>query len=179
MWNLTTRMLLKRLPDSPVPHMFVALFAMVTGAIFCLTGCGSPPAITPLLRVSQAAMAQEIEHLQTDVERDNQHIQQTLNALDTAFSADLVQAAENEQLTPEWVEDAMAVYVPAREAVVRHEASLQQQRLRRQENLQAAMLAQNRAQQLLEKQDQLITQSTHFNVWKLLALENPLVLENK
>ena len=77
-------------------------------------------------------------------------------------------------LDAQWVRDAMEVYVPTREALVRHEASLTAERRTRQDNLRTAAEAQQRALELLEQQDKLITDTTHFNVWRLLQLENPV-----
>ena len=59
-------------------------------------------------------------------------------------------------------------------ALVRHEASLTAERRTRQDNLRTAAEAQQRALELLEQQDKLITDTTHFNVWRLLQLENPV-----
>ena len=137
-------------------------------------GCASPPSVAPLLRVSQQAMLAEVEHLNVDATRDAEQMKQSRASLDAAFDADLQQREQAGGLDAQWVRDAMEVYVPTREALVRHEASLTAERRTRQDNLRTAAEAQQRALELLEQQDKLITDTTHFNVWQLLQLENPV-----
>lgn len=164
-----------RLRDSV--HVLLTMSALLLLLLFVIIGCESPPSVSPLLRASSLAMAQEVEHLQTDITRDAQHMRETRLALDAAFDADLDQASSENRLTADWIKDAMVVYVPAREALVRHESKLKHERLSRMDNLQTAFEAQQRAMQLLERQDDLIRDTTHISIWRLLNLKNPLLLE--
>ena len=145
------------------------------GLVFAGAGCSSPPSVAPLLRVSQQAMLAEVEQLNVDVTRDAEQMRQSRVSLDAAFDADMDRIENLGELDATWVREAMGVYVPTREALVRHEAALATERLARQDNLRAAAEAQQRALQLLEQQDRLITETTHFSVWRLLQLENPVL----
>lgn len=164
-----------RKPESIRIVLVIATLFMLV--LFVLTGCESPPSVSPLLRASSQAMANEIGYLKTDMTRDAEHMRQTRLAMDAAFDADLDAVSENNQLTADWIKDAMVVYVPAREALVRHEATLQHERRSRIDNLETAVEAQLRALQLLEHQNDLIRDTTHISIWRLLNLENPLLLE--
>lgn len=163
-------------PDSIRLVLVIATLFMLL--LFMITGCESPPSVSPLLRASNQAMAREVAYLQTDKSRDTERMRQSRLAIDAAFDADLDLATQNNQLTAEWVRDAMVVYVPAREALVRHEATLHHERSQRIDNLNTAVQAQQRALQLLERQDDLIRDTTHISIWRLLNLKNPLILEN-
>ena len=127
-------------------------------------GCGSPPSVTPLLRMADRAMQDEVARMDDDLERDLYQLGQTRQALATAFDADL---AQQEQLTAQWVREGMDVYVAAREALTRQEMQLRRQRQQRQDNLRAAAQAVRRASRLLEQQDKLIEQTVGFDVWRL------------
>ena len=162
-------------PRSWLMHLVTLLFLLLLMMMFA--GCTAPPSVSPLLRVSQLAMQREIQHLQTDRMRDEEHLRQTRQSLDVAFEADLERIDQAGDLNAQWIRDAMLVYVPAREALLRHEATLEQERLTRMDNLQAAAEAQQRALQLIENQNALITNTTHFNMWRLLQLDNSLMLE--
>lgn len=59
-------------------------------------------------------------------------------------------------MTPAWVLEATTVYVAARDALIRHEQSLAQERGNRADNLRAAAAATHRAILLTEQQDGLL-----------------------
>ena len=160
----------------PLSRCLVLGSLWLSVAVGVLCGCESPPSVSPLLRASSMAVADEILHLQTDIARDREQLAQTRASLDAAFDADLEQAESNNTLNGEWIREAMVVYVPAREALVRHEATLATERQQRIDNLTTAVEAQQRALQLLERQDELIRDTTHFSVWRLINLNNPLMI---
>jgi hypothetical protein len=146
----------------------VGLAVAVLGTVAALAavgGCTSPPSVAPLLRVAEAAMVAEAERLAADVARDRAHVEQTRRSLSDAFDLDLEARGE---LSVAWVRDGVAVYVAAREALVRHEAALEAERRVRAENLDAAAYATRRAIELIERQDRLIVDATRMDVWRLL-----------
>lgn len=118
-----------------------------------LAGCSTPPSVAPLLRVTERALVEESGRLAEDAERDRVHTRQVLGSLDDAYRRDLEQA---EALTPGWVLEATTVYVAARDAVIRHELTLAQERGNRADNLRAAATATRRAILLIEQQDSLL-----------------------
>lgn len=122
-------------------------------AVIWMAGCTSPPSVAPLLRVTERALAEESARLAEDAQRDRVYARQVLGSLEDAYRRDLEQVGE---LTPEWVLEATGVYVVARDAVVRNEQSLAQQRARRADNLRAAAAATRRAVLLIEQQDGLL-----------------------
>ncbi|MEX0775198.1 MAG: hypothetical protein WD042_05730 [Phycisphaeraceae bacterium] len=130
------------------PLRLIVLLALL------VPGCTTPPSIAPLLRVVDQALADEAAHLDADAARDAAAMQQSRAMLADAYEADLKQTAD---LSPQWVLDATDAYVAAREIVLRHEFDLQAQRRQRADNLAAARQAQQRAMQLLERQDELVT----------------------
>jgi hypothetical protein len=128
-----------------------------------LASCTSPPSVAPLLRSAEQALTQEARLLQDDAARDAQQLAQTQATLAEAFEADL---RECPQLTAPWVLEATDVYVAAREELIRHDAMLTQQRQTRVDNLRLAAQAQQRAIELLERQDQLITGTSGADLWR-------------
>ena len=131
--------------------------------IMALAGCTSPPAVGPLLRSVGQVLAQEQKLLGDDAARDAEYLAQNQAALVEAFEADL---REQQDPSPQWVLEATRVYVASREALLRHDAQLQRQREIRADNLRMATQAQQRALELIEKQDQLVT-SAGVDVWRL------------
>ena len=127
-------------------------------------GCTSPPSVTPLLRVAEKAMLDEASRIDEDAHRDAAQIDQTRQTLASAFDADLAQV---KTLDAQWVKDAAEGYAVAREALARHEAALRSERSLRADNLRTAAQAQDRAIQLLERQDSLVTQITGLDLWRL------------
>ena len=139
-------------------------------------GCAAPPSVVPLLRVVDQALTREANRLAEDGARDVQFIEQTRRSLEAAFDADLLQT---DQLSVQWVRDAVGVYVSAQEALLRHEMKLQTDRGQQKENLLAAAQAQRRAISLIEQQDQLITQAVGFDLWRILSNPNTNNTENR
>ncbi len=143
--------------------------AVVMAAV--LGGCGSPPAVTPLLRVAERAVREEARRVEADGERDRLRLADARRSLDVAYDADL---STRDRLTPDWVRDATAVYVGAREALVRHEYALAAERDARRANLLLAADAARRATELLEQQDALITRAAGgIDLWRLLRQPLP------
>lgn len=138
----------------------------VAVAVVLMGGCASPPSVTPLLRVSEAALLAEAARLNEDATRDAQWIEQARDALEQAYDADLAQTAE---LSPAWVREATQVYVAAREALVRHELALRQERAQRAQNLRAAAEATRRATAILQQQDALVTGLAGGDAWELVV----------
>lgn len=116
-------------------------------------GCTSPPSVAPLLRVTERALLEESDRLGQSVERDKDYTRQTLRVLEDAYHRDLMQADE---LTPQWVREAISVYVAARESLLEHEMTLIREHETRAENLRDAALATQRAIALIEQQDNLL-----------------------
>lgn len=135
------------------------LLASLTG------GCASPPSVVPLLRVTEHALINEAARLNNDAARDSAHIRQTLRSLQDAYDQDLSQTNE---LTAGWVREATGVYVAAREAVVRHELVLAQERQAREDNLRSAAAATRRAINLIEQQDKLLNSVAGEDLRRLL-----------
>lgn len=129
-------------------------------------GCASPPSVVLLLRSVERVLDEEQRLVREDAARQVQQIQQTLMALQQAFEQDL---RAQSTLTPEWVLEATAVYVAACQELVRHQMELDRQYQQRQENLQLARQAQERAVSLLEKQDELIERVLGVEGWRLLG----------
>lgn len=121
-----------------------------------LTGCATPPSVSPLMRVVDRVLGEEILHLEADAARDAEHLRQTREALADAFDADL---AGQQSLTAEWVRSAVRAYASAGESLARHEADRARQRSSRADNLRAAIEAQRRALAILEQRDRLIEQT--------------------
>ncbi len=136
----------------------------VVALTLSLTGCGTPPAVTPLLRVAERAMADELAHVEADRRRDAARLEASRDALRRAFDADLETV---EALTADWVRDAVGVYVIAREELAAHGAALRAERDRRAENLAVARGALDRAGALLERQDALLGEARGGGAWDL------------
>jgi hypothetical protein len=115
--------------------------------------------------VAEQTLRQEAERLEADVNRDAESLTQTQQALEDAFEADLIQTSE---LTPQWVRDATRAYVSARQALWQHQKQLEHEKAQRCDNLLAAAEATRRASQLLERQDELITQTLGVDAWRLM-----------
>lgn len=147
-------------PQSKYARFGCALVVAALGT----SACTAPPSAAPLLRVADEAMRREAQQLQDDIERDAQHVEQSRRALDAAFAADL---GERATLDAQWVRDAAAIYATAREELVRHETALRAERAARAANLLLASEAQRRAIELIERQDQLITDATGLDLWRL------------
>jgi len=129
------------------------LLLIVIDALLCV-GCASPPSVAPLLRVSERALMREAGEQAIDAQRDAEHIRQAMRSLEQAYNQDL---AQTQELTEQWVREATKAYVAAREALLRHEHALSQERRARVDNLQAAASATRRAIVLIEQQDKLLT----------------------
>ena len=138
-----------------------AALAVVVGHV----GCASPPSVIPLLAVTEQALLSEAERIDQDSERDAMWLEQARQALERAYEADL---AEQASIDAQWVRSATAGYVLAREALVRHELDLKQQRHDRSENLHAAAQAARRAIELLQQRDALVDQVAGQRLRRLL-----------
>ncbi len=136
---------------------------LVAGAL-TLAGCGSPPSVTPLLRVAQSTLLRESQQLEQDQRMLAGVERQTLAALEQAFEADVRQAPT---LEARWVLEAARAYALARDAVVGQGAAERQARQRRIENLLLAAEAQRRALNLLERQDALLMGVLGLDLWRL------------
>ncbi len=145
---------------------FCVLIPIVTLSMLG-SGCAAPPSVAPLLRVAGRSLGEESQRLISDAERDRAHMQQSLGLLEDAFVRDLEQAP---QLNPQWVRDATVVYVAAREALIRHEQTLAQERGNRAANLRSAGAAINRAVSMIEQQDRLLRGVTGSELRSLLEL---------
>ena len=127
-----------------------------------LTGCASPPSVSPLMQVVEQTLQQEQVMLQTDQQRATAWMDQQRATLAAAFDADM---NEQQTLDKTWVHDQVAVYVAAREALLRHELELQRQHEQRRQNLADAMAAQQRAMQMIEQQDALLASVPDVRRW--------------
>lgn len=122
-------------------------------ACVSVAGCTSPPSVAPLLRVTEQALAEESQRLVQDAERDGGYVRQSLRMLEDAYARDLEQTQD---LDPGWVRESTAVYVAAREELIRHEQSLARERHDRAANLRAAGVAVRRARSIIEDRDSLL-----------------------
>lgn len=148
-------------------EMFVRVLVIVL-TVF-VWGCSAPPSVAPLLRVAGKAINEESQRLAGDADRDRANVRQSLGMLEDAFERDLEQTPE---LSAEWVRDATVVYVAAREALIRHEQALKQERDIRAANLRSAGAAINRAVSMIEQQDRLLGDVTGSELRSLLELPN-------
>jgi len=130
-------------------------------------GCTSPPSVVPLLSVVDRVLAEELAGIEVDRRRDKASVASSLKAMRDAYSLDLSQAESQGRLSADWVLDANAGYVLAREELVRYEAALAAERDTRQENIEAALTAQRRAVWLLESQDQALVDALGVDRWDL------------
>lgn len=127
------------------------LWVVVTSLLF--SGCTSPPSVAPLLQVAEQAILNESGRIDEDIAIEQTHADQTLTILEEAYRRDLEQV---DTLTPEWVQEATAVYVAAREAVLQNQADQINVHRIRADNLRSAALATRRARRLIEQQDRLL-----------------------
>lgn len=134
-------------PEYRIP--FVPHLAVLFAGLLALGGC-TTPSVLPLLRLGQEAMEAEARHLADERQRDAALLTERQRALSAAFDADLRQRPD---LDAEWVRQAAAGYVAAREALLRHDEAVARERAQRAANLQVAAEAQARAIALLELQD--------------------------
>ncbi|MBI1373903.1 MAG: hypothetical protein GC159_14365 [Phycisphaera sp.] len=139
-----------------------ALLATVIAA--GLGACASPPSIEPLLRSAENAMRDEQRLLDDDRVRHGQWFDQQRATLEAAYAADLA-ARPATELDRAWVRDGTAVYVAAREAMLRHELELQRQNDVRRRNLQLADMAVQQAVALMQQQDQLFERVPDVRRW--------------
>ncbi|MFP4144565.1 MAG: hypothetical protein ACLFV3_05430 [Phycisphaeraceae bacterium] len=144
---------------------WIGLTGLAMGLVVWAGGCASPPSALPLLEVARQTMREEADRLEAEIERDRQWTHQVRQQLEQAYEADL---AEREDLGPDWVSEATAVYAAAREAMVRHEVKLEQERRARAANLRDAAEANRRATELLQQQDELVRQLAGTDGWALL-----------
>lgn len=141
-------------------------YLMIAGglALTVFTGCTSPPSTAPLLRISEQAMRAEAENLIADIAQDRAGVDAARASIADGFAADLREQAAP---TTEWIRQAAEAYAAAREELMRQELTLTQRRQTRADNLRAAAQAQQRAIELLERQDQLLTGITGADLWRL------------
>ena len=132
----------------------------------CLTGCTSPPSVAPLLRVTHEALLAEAERVSADTDRELAYVDQHRDALSDAFDADLAAREASDGLTGQWVRDAVAGYVAARDGLAAHELAVRQRQDAREDNLRTAAEAQQRAIELIEQQDALIRRTRDLMVWR-------------
>lgn len=128
--------------------MFIAVFAVT------LLGCATPPSVGPLLDVADRALRDESAMLEHDIAQQRDHLAETRQHLAAAFDRDL---AETNELDRQWVREAVMVYIEAREALVRHEATLAEHYRLRADNLAVGRQAIERAKGVLIIRDQLLT----------------------
>ncbi len=134
--------------------------------LLIISGCTAPPSVVPLLQVSSSAMADEAERLRRDIDVDHLVVERTRTTLADAFAADLRQ---QDELTSAWVIEAIDVYVAAREALLARETEAAQQKQQRADNLEAAAEATQRAIDLLQRRDQLLSDTAVARLWRLLG----------
>jgi len=134
-----------------------------------LVGCASPPSTGPLLEVVDEALAAEQQHLQTDRERAAEWFRSQRDGLKHGFEADL---AARDEPGKDWMRDHVHVYVAAREALLREQLNHDQQVQQRITNLTHARRANQRAAELLRRQDELLAPLTGWQVWASQQLED-------
>jgi len=136
----------------PRPRAPVVAATITLTAIIGFAGCASPPAVGPLLRVVDRALADSHDQLEGDRQRAAQWVDQQRATLTDAFDADL---ASRDELSVEWVRDHALVFAAAREAIARHEMTLAREYDQRQANLRDARRAHQTAIELIEQHDAL------------------------
>ncbi len=155
---------LSKLRDCFVGMFRVLSFVVLVALALILSACASPPSVTPLLTVVNQALADEVAALVVDGQRDGARVNELRDNLADAFARDL---QETPELSPRWVTEASEGYALAREALLRHELTLAEERQRRTENLRVARQAQDRALELLQQQDKLLTDTLRLDLWHL------------
>ncbi len=136
-------------PHRPPRDRGNLLSATLLSLVMLLSACTSP-SILPLLRATRQAVESEITYLDAERQRDDAVLTERQRALAAAFDADMTR---QQTLDPQWVREAVNVYATAREALLRHDMSLQDERSQRASNLRAAVEAQDLAISLLELQE--------------------------
>jgi len=136
----------------PRPRARIGLALIACGVTVAFAGCASPPAVAPLMRVVDAAIADAHDQLAVDRDRAGDWVDQQRAGLTDAFEADL---AARTDLSADWVRDHAMVYAVAREAMARHEAKLDHEYQTRRANLRDARRAQRAAIRLIEQHDAL------------------------
>lgn len=130
-----------------------AMSGLVMVAALGTVGCASPPSVVPLLTMAKKQMQNEAAQVAAATKRDQAEITRSQAALKAGFDADL---ASQSKLTAAWVKEETAGYVAARAALVEQSDKLKQEQTQRIDNLNAAASAQQRAIELLQRQDALI-----------------------
>ena len=138
-------------------------------AFVAITGCASPPSVVPLMAQVQNVLADENRLLAEDYERQQQWIDQQRQTIAAAFDADMI---AREQLDIDWIRHHVAAYVAAREALSDHTTKLQQEFTVRQSNLADAALAQQKAIELIQRQDDLLERVPDLRRWMVQNLSN-------
>ncbi|MEM1108720.1 MAG: hypothetical protein AAGH99_08525 [Planctomycetota bacterium] len=147
-------------PVCPVIKNFAAPLTIATSLV--LAGCGTPPSVMPAMRVVEQALLKEAEHLaRADAARDRLMLDTARQHLRRGYLADLRQS---ETLDHGYVEDATAVYVAAREALLQQYFDLTRARQTRIDNLRVAAEAQSRAILILDNQDRLLELALGFQL---------------
>jgi hypothetical protein len=121
------------------------------------------------MQVSRKAMKQEVSHVRNAMQRRDQVLKQRQAALKTGFDADL---AQQDKLSKTWVKEATIGYVAAREALLRQHHQTNRAHHQRIDNLQSAMHAQQRAIDLLQRQDRVLQQQLGGDLWQWQTLLN-------
>jgi hypothetical protein len=143
------------------------MLAGVIGAVM-LGGCGTPPAVLPLMRSAQKTLKQERDLLGADQARRAERFEQQRESLRSGYEADL---AARDEIDAEWVREGTRAYVTAREALLRQEMELERQTETRRRNLKLAGEALDRAAELIHRQDRLLGVA---DPWRLLDERNAL-----
>ena len=139
----------------------------VSATLMLAPGCASPPSVAPLLEASRAVVAREAARVREEAALDAAQADATRRAMSAAYDADIeARIAGDEGLDPQWVREATAVLVEAREAVTRHEAARLAERERRAADLESAASATARAVRLLEQRDRLLAGPGGWDVWR-------------
>mgnify|MGYP006272639083 CR=1 FL=1 len=116
--------------------------------LWTLGGCGTPPAVESLIRVSGEVLDREADRLAEDARRARADTARQQAALATGFDRDL---EARDPLDKPWVRDAVSAYVAAREAVALNGRDVEASYANRIDNLRAAHQAQLRALALIER----------------------------
>lgn len=142
----------------------------LAAALASAAGCGAPPSVAPLLRVTDTALRAEAQHIDSDIARLRISADQSRAALDHGFALDLEHVESLDKL---WVIEAAQGYAAAREQLALHEARAAQVYADRRDNLMAAAEAQRRALALLEQQDRLIHDVIGVDLWRSMPWTDP------
>lgn len=138
--------------------------ATVSLALMVLTGCASPPSVTPLMRVVEGALRAEALRVEGDIERLAEWHALQARTLRDGFEADL---DARPTLDRQWVSEHVSVYTAAREALLRHQIEQATAAARRRANLETAAEAQRRAIGLIEQQDALLQRVPDLRRWMI------------